>query len=447
MAKLVTVDITGGYGSAATHNSNLDAIETAMEKTLSRDGTSPNQMLAQLDMNSYRIINLADGVAASDAVRKDYVDDAINAVIAAGLPVQTGHAGQALVTDGTNADWAAVEAAGAAAAAVAAHVAAVDPHPTYTTAAELSSALAAYQPLDSDLTTIAANITAAGHALLDDATAGDQRTTLGLGSLATLSTINDGNWSGTDLAVANGGTGASDAGTARTNLGVTATGSDSTYAYRSNNLSDLGNAATARTNLGLGSVENTALSTWAGSSNITTIGTLSSGTVPVARVSGLGSLATLSTVNDGNWSGTDLAITNGGTGASTAQAARQNLELDDDCIEFVIDGVGSTITTGVKGDIEIPYTCTIASWTLLADQSGSIVIDVWQDTYANFPPTNVDAMPGAGKEPTITTATKAQDLDVSDWTSVTLTQGNILRFNVDSCTSIQRVTLVLRVTR
>jgi hypothetical protein len=117
-------------------------------------------------------------------------------------------------------------------------------------------------------------------------------------------------------------------------------------------------------------------------------------------------------------------------------------------LTFIIDGGGSAITTGQKGHLEIPFACTLTAWTLAADVAGAIVIDVWKDTYANFPPTDADAMPGAGKEPTIAaTNQKAQDTDISDWTTKAIAAGDILAFNVDSCTTITRVTLSLKATK
>lgn len=110
---------------------------------------------------------------------------------------------------------------------------------------------------------------------------------------------------------------------------------------------------------------------------------------------------------------------------------------------MLIDGGGSTITTGVKGYLEIPFACTIQAVTLLADVSGSIVIDIWKDTYASYPPVVGDSITAAAK-PTISAAVKSQDTTLTGWTT-SITAGDILGFNVDSATTVTRVTLVLKI--
>lgn len=61
MTKAPTLtDITNIDNAASILNANWDAIQEAFENTLSRDGSTPNQMEADLDMNSNDILNAKD---------------------------------------------------------------------------------------------------------------------------------------------------------------------------------------------------------------------------------------------------------------------------------------------------------------------------------------------------------------------------------------------------
>lgn len=113
---------------------------------------------------------------------------------------------------------------------------------------------------------------------------------------------------GTDVAIADGGTGASDAATARTNLGL-AIGTN-VQAY---------NATLTAVASGL----------YSGDDNITTVGTIGTGA----------------------WAATDIAITHGGTGASDAATAATNLGLGTASnVQHGSLGVG-TAASGVSGEI------------------------------------------------------------------------------------------------
>jgi len=69
MAKLTLGDITtSGTGFDVQINNNNTLIEAALENTLSRDGTSPNAMGVDLDMNSFNINNVKDAVLLQSAV-------------------------------------------------------------------------------------------------------------------------------------------------------------------------------------------------------------------------------------------------------------------------------------------------------------------------------------------------------------------------------------------
>ena len=139
----------------------------------------------------------------------------------------------------------------------------------------------------------------------------------------------------------------------------------------------------------------------------------------------------------------NLYASNGADRRMTLDRIKTFALSDGSVIQVIIDGGGVEIGTGIVIDIEIPFACTIERVTMLADLSGSIVVDIWKDTYANYPPVVGDSITASAK-PTITTALKSQDSTLTGWTT-SIVAGDTLRFNVDSVTSITRVVVSLKV--
>lgn len=107
MAKLVVThldSLENQTSAIQSINANLDNIATAIEKTVSRDGTSPNFMTASLDVNSNEILNVGAPSTSSSAAR---LIDVQNGVTLTGyaIPSLTGNAGKRLATDGFTIAW------------------------------------------------------------------------------------------------------------------------------------------------------------------------------------------------------------------------------------------------------------------------------------------------------------------------------------------------------
>jgi hypothetical protein len=138
---------------------------------------------------------------------------------------------------------------------------------------------------------------------------------------------------------------------------------------------------------------------------------------------------------------TPLTALNAGAGGFVVDTVGVNNNIAE--IEFVIDGGGSAITTGNKGWLYIPWPATIFFTRLMADQSGSIVIDILRSTGGAFPSVS---MVGGGNKPTLSAA-QTSFVAPSGWTSVVLARDDWIAFNVTSVATVTKVTLGLDVSR
>jgi hypothetical protein len=161
--------------------------------------------------------------------------------------------------------------------------------------------------------------------------------------------------------------------------------------------------------------------------------------------------------------GNQLKLTNAGAAAVSASGVQSvvagtNVSVDNtDPLNPIVSATGSgtrhlgatwgsasalVAASCAEVAVRVPKAGTITgAYVYTQGGTGSCVIDVWNDTYANYPPTALDTITASAK-PTVSSGIKSADTTLTGWDK-TLVEGDVLVFHVDSTSTFTGITVIL----
>ena len=140
----------------------------------------------------------------------------------------------------------------------------------------------------------------------------------------------------------------------------------------------------------------------------------------------------------------DVISDSGLTATTISATTYENLPTGTTIGSFgiTIDGGGSVITTGIKGYSVLPYNAIITGWDIVGDVTGSCVIDVWKSSSGTIP-TISNTITGTEK-PMLTAQQINSNNNLTSWVN-NISLGDVIAFNVESITTLTKVSLIIKV--
>lgn len=109
-------------------------------------------------------------------------------------------------------------------------------------------------------------------------------------------------------------------------------------------------------------------------------------------------------------------------------------------VNMIVDSGSLAMTAGNKGSLTLDVAGSIASVTILSDQTGSVRVDIKKSNYSNYP--TFTSIVGSSY-PQITNSNKYFDDTLSGWTT-DFTAGDIFQFEVIYSINITRFVISLK---